>query len=297
MEIRRAQRSKRPFKGCIAAPAGAGKTYTALSLAQGMKNGGRILLIDTENNSSELYAEDFDFDVLNVPEHSIDTLIAALRLAVKEKYDVIIVDSLTHAWQFVLEEKNKIDLRGGNSFSNWAKVNPQYEALLNAIGKFPAHLICTMRAKTSYVLEENEKGKQAPRKVGMGAVFRDGGEYEFDFYATMDLAHNLIVEKSRINFLADQVIAKPGKELGQRIRDWLTKLPHTDVTLTQGESFKGQALQALSLPELVAYYNKYSETLPEAEKADIEARMSALQKQKRSNNKGSANEHATTESH
>jgi len=282
LTIRKAQRSQRPFKGCIAAPSGAGKTYTALSLAEGLKNGGRVLLIDTENKSSELYADRFDFDVIDIPEHSVETLLVALRLAIKGKYDVTIVDSGTHAWQFILDEKGKIDLRGGNSFTNWGKVTPQYEQLINAIGKFPNHLIFTLRAKTSYVLEENDRGKQVPKKVGMGAVFRDGGEYEFDFYGTMDLAHNFFVEKSRIDFLADKVIAKPGKELGQEIRDWLKAGSHSPTTpsklaLSQGESFIGQDLQSLNLPQLIAYYDKHVAVMPADEKEACERQLEKLQ--------------------
>jgi len=84
------------------------------------------------------------------------------------------------------------------------------------------HLIVTMRAKTEYVLETNEKGKQVPRKVGLAPVQRDGLEYEFDVVADMDLDNNLIVSKSRCEALSGAVIAKPGKEVADTLKAWLT---------------------------------------------------------------------------
>jgi len=56
----------------------------------------------------------------------------------------------------------------------------------------------TMRAKTEYVQEKNEKtGKVSVRKVGMAPVQRDGLEYEFDVVADLDQDNNLIVGKTR----------------------------------------------------------------------------------------------------
>ena len=45
----------------------------------------------------------------------------------------------------------------------------------------------TMRSKTEYVLEKDERtGRTAPRKVGLAPVQRDGMEYEFT--AVFDLS-------------------------------------------------------------------------------------------------------------
>jgi hypothetical protein len=43
-------------------------------------------------------------------------------------------------------------------------------------------MICTMRKKSDYVVEENDKGKKVPRKIGLKDIQKDGLEYEFDLY-------------------------------------------------------------------------------------------------------------------
>ena len=49
MEIRKAERKKAKLRLGIAAPSGAGKTYSALLMAFGI--GGKVGLIDTEHGS------------------------------------------------------------------------------------------------------------------------------------------------------------------------------------------------------------------------------------------------------
>ena len=75
---------------------GAGKTWTSLALATGL--GHHIALIDTESGSARKYAGDFDFDVCELesfhPQYYIDGMVAAYEAG----YDVLIVDSLSHAW-------------------------------------------------------------------------------------------------------------------------------------------------------------------------------------------------------
>jgi hypothetical protein len=64
MEIRRAERKKAKLRLGIAAPSGAGKTYSALLLAFGL--GGKIGLIDTEHGSGDLYAHLGEYDVISI---------------------------------------------------------------------------------------------------------------------------------------------------------------------------------------------------------------------------------------
>jgi hypothetical protein len=45
---------------------GDGKTTSALRLASGLANSGKICVIDTENASASLYADQFKFDTLNL---------------------------------------------------------------------------------------------------------------------------------------------------------------------------------------------------------------------------------------
>ena len=64
MQIRKAERRKAKLRLGIAAPSGAGKTYSALLMAFGL--GGKIGLIDTEHGSGDLYAHLGEYDVISI---------------------------------------------------------------------------------------------------------------------------------------------------------------------------------------------------------------------------------------
>ena len=224
MQIKKAIRQQRKARIDLTGPSGSGKTYTALTLASGL--GKRILLIDSERASASLFADQFEFDTIDLPDVSLQSYFDALKMC--KGYDVYIIDSLSHAWEGVNEEVQNATSRSGagNSFQQWGKVgNPLYAKLLSEVLSLDGHAVCTMRVKTDYVMEEYTVGNKTmtrPKKVGLAPKFREGGEYEFDVVANLDLEHNLIVEKTRLSFLDGKVINKPGKELGEQIAAWLS---------------------------------------------------------------------------
>lgn len=212
-------------KVALVGPAGAGKTYTALTIAQEL--GDNILVIDTENKSSTKYANKFKFNLLPVPNYELKTYIAALEFAAQQKFDVVIVDSLSHAWAGKGGALEQADLAGnskygGNKFAGWADVTPLQNRLIETILNYPTHLIATMRMKIEYALVTDSNGKTKPQKLGLGIVQRDSFEYEFDILAQMDVEHNLVVTKTRCFELDGYMAAKPGPELGQIIGRWLS---------------------------------------------------------------------------
>ena len=224
IQIKKAVRQQRKARIDLNGPSGSGKTFTALKIAQGM--GKKILVIDSEQNSSSLYADEFEFDVIELPDHSIKSYFDAINLAAG--YDVVIIDSLSHAWESVNQEVTDHAKRSSskNSFQAWGeKGTPLYNDLLSRLLTIPAHLIVTMRVKSDYVMEEyqgaNNKTYTRPKKVGLAPKFREGGEYEFDLVANINLEHELIVEKTRMSFLDGAIITKPDSSLGKQIAEWL----------------------------------------------------------------------------
>ena len=99
--FKKANKSAVYLKLAITGPRGSGKTTAALRLARGLVgDNGRIAVIDTENSSSLLYADTFDFDVCVVePPYTEDKFITAIADAVEGKYDCVIIDSFSHVWQ------------------------------------------------------------------------------------------------------------------------------------------------------------------------------------------------------
>jgi len=209
----------------LTGPSGSGKTYTALTIAHELGN--RIAVVDTERGRAALYSglNLWKFDSLNPQSFSPVSLTEALGVASGAGYPVVVVDSLSHYWMGVDGMLEQADRRakGGNSFSGWKEVRPEERRMLDALASYPGHVIVTLRVKTEYVIEENERGKKVPRKVGMKPEQREGIEYEFDVVADLDLDNTLSVSKTRVPMLHGAVIQKPGAEFAATIRDWLAE--------------------------------------------------------------------------
>lgn len=225
LSFTKATKKQARLRLALIGPSGSGKTFTALTLAQGL--GERVAVIDTERGSASKYADLFTFDVLELHSFSPLTYADAIVAAVAAGYPVIVVDSLSHAWmgkEGALEQVDRAAKRSqsSNNFAAWREVTPMHNQLVDTILQADAHIIATMRTKTEYVVEANERGKMVPRKIGMAPVQRDGLEYEFDIVGDMDLENNLIVSKTRMVALAGAVIPKPGAPLAEKIRGWLT---------------------------------------------------------------------------
>ena len=66
MSFSKAIRQRVKIKVAISGPSGSGKTYSALKLATGLADGGKIAVIDTENGRASMYSDEFDFDVAEI---------------------------------------------------------------------------------------------------------------------------------------------------------------------------------------------------------------------------------------
>lgn len=223
----KATREKSRLRLALMGVAGSGKTFTALQIASAI--GKRIAVIDTERGSASKYAGKggFDFDVLELDDFSPQKYVHAINAAAAEGYDVVVVDSLSHAWMgpggaLDLVDKAAARERSGNTYTAWRNVTPQHNALVDAMLRCPAHVIATMRSKTEYVLEENDRGKKTPRKVGMAPVQRDGMEYEFDVIGDLSVDHQLVISKSRCSALAGGVYNLPDDRVAAALQAWLS---------------------------------------------------------------------------
>lgn len=227
LTFKRATRQQSKLRLALIGVSGSGKTWTALTLAKYL--GKRIAVIDSENGSASLYAGDAaDFDVLCLDTFAPRTYVAAIHAAEQAGYDVIIIDSLSHAWMgkdgaLEMVDKAAKRSRSGNSFTAWRDVTPEHNALVDAMVRCQTHLIVTMRSKTEYVVQDGPNGKKTPEKIGMAPVQRDGLEYEFTLVGEMDLGHNLVVSKSRCSALDSAVVNRPGKDMADTLTKWLNE--------------------------------------------------------------------------
>ncbi len=224
-EIHRATKCRAKLRLGMSGPAGSGKTYSALLIAEGL--GGRIGMIDTEHGSGDLYADLLPegYDVLRLePPFTPGRYIEAIQALEAAGAQTIIIDSLSHAWSGEggsLDRHGKIADRSGNSWQAWRQVTPEHNALVEAILQSPCHVIATMRAKTEYVQEKDERtGRQIVRKIGLAPVMRDGIEYEFTIFMELDSQHLAHVGKDRTRLFDGQII-RPDSGTGRELLAWL----------------------------------------------------------------------------
>ena len=240
IQFKKAVKTEAKLRLALAGIAGSGKTYTALSLATLLADGKPVAVIDTERGSASKYADLFAFDVIELDTFHPDRYIEAIQAAVTAGYEVIVIDSLTHAWNGVgglleLHEQIVKRQKTPNSYTAWSDVTPIQNRLINTITGANIHIIATMRSKQEYVQTKNERGGTEIRKAGMGAVQRDGMEYEFDVFAEMDIDHNMLVQKSRCPELEGKNYHKPGQQAADILKAWLSGAPKASVTVAASE--------------------------------------------------------------
>jgi hypothetical protein len=222
LTFQKATKERIKLRMAVFGPSGAGKTYTSLRIAAGM--GGKIAVIDTERGSASRYADRFDYDVLELPETDIETYIAGMAAA--HSYDVLIIDSLSHAWQALLEEIDRLAKTKyrGNTWSAWSEGTPKQRSFVDALLCYPGHVIATMRSKTEWSIEKDSRSdKTKPVRVGLAPEQGKGIEYEFDVLMEMNVEHFGTVIKDRTGKFQDRIIEKPGESFGKEIVAWLSE--------------------------------------------------------------------------
>ncbi|MFG4742234.1 ATP-binding protein, partial [Acinetobacter baumannii] len=215
-----AERKKAKLKLNLNGASGSGKTYSALVLASSL--GKKIAVIDTENESASLYANEFNFDTLPLkPPYSPERFAGAIHAAHNMGYEVLIIDSASHEWIGIggcLEINDEAAKRfKGNTWSAWSETTPRHRKFIDAILQTDMHIITTTRAKTETV--QGEKGKVI--KLGMKAEQREG--YEYELTVSLDMLHEnkfAIPTKDRTKLFnpTGEVITK---ETGEKLIAWL----------------------------------------------------------------------------
>ena len=250
MGFTKATKKQSKLRAALFGPSGAGKTYSALAIATGMaaEIGSRIAVIDTEHGSASKYADKFDFDVMNLTECDIDGYCDALIAASDAGYQVVVIDSMSHGWQELLAEVDRLAKRkyGGNTWSAWSDGTPKQKQLVNAILGYPGHVIATMRSKTEWNTSRDNNGKTKIQRVGLAPEQGKGIEYEFDLLMEINTDHDAEVIKDRTGKFQDDYIKEPGEDFGRKLIAWLNE--GEEVVETPPTK-----------PEMFTYLHRYAE--------------------------------------
>jgi hypothetical protein len=229
MELKKSNRSQTRARIALQGPSGSGKTYSSLLLAYGIcKDWNKIAIIDTESGSSDLYSALGPYNVLMLgapftPERYIEAIDECERSGM----DVIVIDSLSHEWEGAGGILDIHSQMVGNSFTNWAKLTPKHNAMIQRILQSGKHIIATVRSKQDYVLSE-KNGKSTPEKIGLKGIQKDGYEFEFTTVFELDINNNISCTKDRTEVFKSQTTFKIDQTTGEKIMKWCKEAePHS----------------------------------------------------------------------
>ena len=255
--FKKATKKQCKLRAALFGPSGSGKTFSALRIASGM--GGKIAVIDTERGSASKYSDRFDFDVCELLNKTIDGYCEAIKSA--NGYSILIIDSMSHGWQELLEQVEKISQSKfrGNTWSAWSEGTPLQRKLVDALLSFDGHIIATMRSKTEWTTSDGGNGKSKPVRVGLAPEQGKGIEYEFDLLLELSVDHVCNVLKDRTGKFQDKLIDEPGEEFGKQLNEWLNsgEIPEKQEIKPNENIEQWEDLDILSISE-----NKPTEAKP-----------------------------------
>lgn len=240
--FKKAERKKSKLRLALCGVSGSGKTLGALMIAYGI--GGKLAVIDTENGSAALYSKKYPFMGIELsPPFSPARYIEAIKNAEKEGYEILIIDSLSHAWfaeggVLDIVDKTTKSSSSKNSYIAWKEGTPEQNKLVEAIIRSGMHIIVTMRSKESRDIVENN-GKKTVVKMGLDPIQRGGISYEFTTVLDISVdGHIATSSKDRTGIFDGQHFLIE-ENTGKNLLDWLNEgIDITDDWINQIKSCK-----------------------------------------------------------
>ena len=273
MQLQQASKKRAKIKMALQGISGSGKTYSALLIAYGITNDwSSIAVIDTENHSANLYAHLGKYNVLNIDApFTPEKYIQAIKLCESAGMKTIIIDSITHEWESILDIHANM---AGNSFTNWSRLTPLHNNFVQTILQSPLHIIATIRTKQDYVLQE-KNGKQVPEKVGLKAITREGMDYEFTIVLDIDIKHHATASKDRTQLFIDKPEFTITSDTGARILQWCNQTD--EVEIKEEENIQIQIQECTNIKDLINLYGSSSQNVQTSYKELFALRRDQLQ--------------------
>jgi len=253
--FKKATKAQAKLRAAVFGPSGAGKTFSCLRIARGLAGAaGSVAVIDTERGSASKYADRFEFDVMELEDQTIEGYCHAIRQAAEAGYAVLLIDSLSHGWQTLLEEVEKLAKAKyrGNTWSAWSEGTPLQRKLVQAILNYPGHVLATMRSKTEWTTVDSGNGKKTPQRIGLAPEQGKGVEYEFDLLVEISTEHIANVIKDRTGKFQDKLIEKPGEDFGKSLAAWLSEGEPAKPEPSAADNARNAIAKADSLERLEA---------------------------------------------
>lgn len=237
--FRKALRENSSVLVALAGHTGTGKTKSALRLARGIAGEkGRIVMLDTESGRGTHYSDQHDYDYAELkPPFSPQTYREAIEAAEAAKYDVIIIDSMSHEWSGdggcadmqaeALERLSQGDARRMERLTApaWKEAKIAHKKLMSRLLQTRSTVIFALRAepKIKFVKVRGDDGRERTVIEDMG--FQPICEKSFMFEMTVSFMIDeqhlprpiKLGEQFRPMFPLDKPITE---ESGKRLAEW-----------------------------------------------------------------------------
>lgn len=236
MGLRKAKRHKLKVPILLMGASGSGKTVSSLLIAKGILNKmfpdledearwEKLAVIDTEHGRSEMYCDStigdthigsFNIYDLSKP-YTAQRYVQAFNECKQAGCEVVIIDSITHAWSGeggILDKVNKF----GGQFQAWNKVKPDEQDFLKLFFDTDVHVIATARSKQGYEVTRSETGKVNIEKVGLRPDQKDGLDYEFAIVFQLYKDHSAESTKDNTNSFTGRMVID--SKVGESIYEW-----------------------------------------------------------------------------
>lgn len=223
MELKKASRKQAKLKIGLSWPSWSWKTMSALKLARWLASDwDKIAIIDTENWSGELYSNLWEYNAVTLLEYKPSDYINAIELCEKAWIEVIVIDSITHEWKYLLDQVEKLTQASSskNSYTVWGKITPHHDKFIQAILQSKCHIITTVRSKQDYDMWKNDKWYTTVTKVWMKQETRDWFEYELTLSFDISINHTAVASKDRTNLFNDNIWFVIDENTWKKLKEW-----------------------------------------------------------------------------
>lgn len=223
MKLSKATKNNIKLRIGLSGASGFGKTYSALLLAYGITSDWKkIAVIDTENESSHIYAHLGEYNVFPLRgRYDPESYINAIKTCENASMDVVIIDTITPEWK---GSGGCLDLhkKAGGRFQDWATVSPQHDSFIEAVQNSTCHIITTVRRRIEYLVDTNERGKLEVKKFGTKEETRNGWEYEMTLnFMLLNEKHLVKATKDRTGLFLNKPEFVINTTTGKRLNQWL----------------------------------------------------------------------------
>lgn len=229
LQIIQAERKPGYVKMLLAGVQYSGKTYTGLALAQSLAGDRGVISLDFEchdgvNPSTTFYADKFRFSVIPlIHDHSPQTALNALKMALNAKPGAIHIDGLASLWHGLNEQAEKT-AKKNDTHAARKNIIPILNEIINLIMTCECHVIATCLLRTKTARSKGANGETVIVSLGDVIDFQDRIELKFPFFGIMyinkDGKNTLALQHSKIARFAGQIITQPGRKFAAELIEW-----------------------------------------------------------------------------